>query len=319
MGCRPDLLEGASPLKLERRGCLAISATHDFQCKHRWSVPINGQCKIRWCCHELKVRRSCDVNHLYQSSIRWASKWVQLHLEWFALLVWFRTNSPCRSIRCASSPPPLFRSPSPPNTSTSHSSGNSRTALKSPPNDTADHSVIANSACIIRHGNTLTSKTFYIHTPENTYTRPFTQYKETFTGQKPFAAEASYTKKLVHQTTFSPKSLHQKPLTETLQQKTFTPKTTFHQTPFTPDASYTRNLFARWTMNFYTRNHLHQKFFTSGTISTSKKCNSRPLHQNFLLRNSLQPGALPNKENLPRENLHKKVLKPDNFYNNCFQ
>ena len=33
LGCHPDPLEGASPLKLERRGCLAISATHDFQCK----------------------------------------------------------------------------------------------------------------------------------------------------------------------------------------------------------------------------------------------------------------------------------------------
>lgn len=65
-----------------------------------------------------------------------------------------------------------------------------------------------------------------------------------------------------------------------------------HQEPFAPEV-------------FYIRNHFHQKKMQQQTFTPEILYT---LHQNFLLRNSLQPGALPNKENLLRENLHKKVL-----------
>ncbi len=117
-------------------------------------------------------------------------------------------------------------------------------------------------------------------TQESVYTKnPLHQKQKPFTLNF-FSAEASYTQIILCQTTFSPTSLTPETVcTRSLLRQIFYSKQLWHQrashqTLFSPEPSYTRNIFTPETTAIltpegrYTRNFVNQKFLTTKPFKT---------------------------------------------------
>lgn len=191
-----------------------------------------------------------------------------------------------------------------------------------------DHSVIANSACIIRHGDTSTSKTLLY-----TYTRKHL-HKTVYTVQRNLQRPKTFcARSLLHQKTCTPDNFFTKEFTpEASYTRNFAPENFYTKDNFPPDTVHTRCLLHQkpfCTMNyelyhqepfapevFYIRNHFHQKKNATADLYTRD-----PLHQNFLLRNSLQvcnQGRFPTRKTYPARIYTKRFYTGQFLQHNMF-